>query len=257
MNIVNTGLALEPVTAAPPPAAPLALAAAVASSFGSHQISVLPRGIADQGTVVPCCVSCALAGAMESLHADWPALAPLFHYYATRFENAGADFDGSLLLDSGMATLLVQGICRRELHDLPFTPESAAKRPSAAAFADGGARVLARMGRRVPWLEPGGLSKAAWIREQLDQDRPVILGFSLPRGYPDGFLDADRQWLDANATGVAANGHCALAIGYSDARRAFRIQDSLGAGRFDRGCWWMGYTIANSSVLQSAFSLIR
>src|ERR1035441_9935000 len=100
----KTGLALAPLTATVSPAAPIVLSAAVAANPKSYEIATRPRCVIDQGSLL-CCVSCALASAMEATNPYWPAMAPLFHYYVTRFENAGADTDGSLHLDSGLATL--------------------------------------------------------------------------------------------------------------------------------------------------------
>ena len=251
---VKTGLVLPAATASVSPAAPFALASAIAANAKSYQIASLPRTVFDQRDVL-CCVSCALASAMETINPAWPELSPLFHYHVTRYENAGADADGSLLLESGVATLGMQGICRQDLHAFAFDAGGAAAAPSPTAYDDASTRVLRRSGIRSRTLLLTGTSIAAEMREQLDQDRPVVAAFRLPAGYPDSFLNPQIQWDDSTAP-LAANGHCALIFGYNDFRRAFHIQDSRGRDRFDAGCWWLGYDVVDSRILQNAYSLL-
>ena len=193
---------------------------------------------------------------MEMLNPSWPALAPLFHYYVTRYEDGGADADGFLYLDSGLASLTSAGICREDLHRPPFTVAGAATKPSPAAYADALMRALGRRGVQLRYLPISGPSKAAWIREQLCQNRPVVIGIQLPMSYPTAFLNQNFEWLDPDRFPRSASGHCVLAIGYNDARGAIHIQDSRGTGQFDRGCWWMGYRVADSSIIQDAYCLI-
>jgi hypothetical protein len=250
---IKPGLSLPTATADVSPVAPLVLAAAVGAAAKTAQIPNLPRGVVDQANL-PCCVSCALAAAMEAIHPSWPALAPLFHYYVTRYENAGADVDGSLILESGLATLNQQGISSHDLHALPYTVAGAATKPLAEAYADALTRLLGRIGRRARALQVSGPSAAAWIREQLDQDRPVVMAFQLPAGYPSAFLNSDKEWRDTGP--MASDGHCVLVFGYSDSRRAFHLQDSRGPNQFENGRWWIAYSVVDSSVLQNAYSLI-
>jgi hypothetical protein len=33
------------------------------------------------------------------------------------------------------------------------------------------------------------------------------------------------------------------------------VQDSQGTALFDRGCWWIGYNIADSAIVSTAFYL--
>jgi hypothetical protein len=251
---MNPGLSLEPMLASVSASAPFSLAAAVAGTGGSHQISRLPGGIFDQG-VLPCCVSCALSSAMEVALPEQLSLAPLFHYHVTRFDNAGAADDGSLVFESGMGTLLNQGICQKRLHDLPLDGASALARPSDDAFRDGRSRALRRVGKRAPWEQPTGISNAVWIRDRLNEDRPVIVGFQLPQSYPGSFLDTQHRWADPNGMPLSGKGHCVIAVGYTDGL-GFRIQDSRGPETFDRGYWWMGYAIVDSPIFQGAYCLL-
>jgi hypothetical protein len=255
MEPINQGYAPPPVVPTISAAAPLVRAAAVSATLSACQLPAQPRAVLNQADV-PCCVSCALAGAMEILHPDWPPLAPLFHYFVTRHDNRGADSFGFLFLDAALLTLTNQGICKLASHSPPFTLEGAAVRPSSPAFADAMGRRLVRQGLRFRYQPLVGGSRVALIREQIRAGHPVVIGLTLPLGYPESFLDANQEWLDPLSPARSASHHCVLVRGYRDARQTLRIQDSRGNfPRFDNGCWWMGYRVADSSIIQEAYSL--
>jgi hypothetical protein len=248
---IKTGLAPIPTPAEISRAAPFALAGAVAAGATQYEIP-RPRDVFNQGNSF-CCVSCALAGAMESLHPSWPALSPVFHYHVTRYDNSGADTDGQLFLDSALGTLAAQGICRQDLHPVPFTDDGPGLRPSAEAYSDALTHVLPRDGKRPRWKLVSGPSVSAAIRDELNLDHPVVIAFRLPCDCSKWLLPPAYEWRDPIP--LAANGHCALIFGYSDSRRAFHVHDSRGSDKFNAGCWWMAYSIIDSPVLQAAYSL--
>lgn len=249
----NLGYAPPPVVPTISGAAFAVRAASVLADLSERQLPARPRAILDQANV-PCCVSCALAGAMEILHPGWPPLAPLFHYFVTRHDNRGADSSGFLFLDDALLTLTNQGICKQASHPQLFTPEGAAVRPSPPAFADALERRLPRDGLRFRFTPLVGGSRAALIREQIRAKHPVVIGLTLPAEYPLSFLNTNREWLDPLP--LSASHHCVLVLGYSDARRAFRIRDSRGERKnFDDGGWWMGYRIVDSPAIQEAYTI--
>jgi hypothetical protein len=243
------------MTASLSPAAANARGAAINANYSSYHIPVKPHSVVNQGKL-PCCVSCAISVAMEVIHPEWPSLAPLFHYYVTRYDNGGADPDGFLVLDSAIATLTDQGICRLNLHPLPYTIDAAAKKPSPEAYADGLNRRLLRKGFFFQYEQCLETSRVAWIRERLRKNFPVVVGLRLPNSYPDKFLDNTFSWQDPEPSRFSpGSGHCVVVLGYDDLRYALRIQDSLGKGRFDGGCWWLGYRVVDSSMVQEVYSL--
>lgn len=192
---------------------------------------------------------------MEVLNPSWPTLAPLFHYYVTRYEQGGADEDGFLYLKNALETLASAGICRGSLYNYPFTVAGSQTQPSPAAYTDGLARALARRGLRNRYAPSTSASTTAWTRDRLRLNCPVVLGIRLPLSYPKTFLNDRFEWLDPEAPG-SSSGHCVLVVGYSDARQALRIQDSRGKSAFDGGGWWMGYRVADSAVVQEAYALL-
>jgi len=231
-----------------------ARAAAIAAAPGEHMLLPGPRTFYDQQKV-PCCVSCALASAMEALNPSWPRLAALFHYYVCNFERGLGDPNGSLPLGSATITPLgVEGVCESVDYPVPFTIAGASTPPSQVAFDDAKMHRLAGDGSSLRFRRLTGTSIAAAVRDALNQEHPVVIGFTLPVGYPDRFLDSSYAWNDpmiARDTG----GHCVTAVGFSDARSAVRIHDCQGASAFDRGRWWMGYRILDSTFVGDAFSL--
>jgi hypothetical protein len=256
MTTVNKGYALRSMVATLSAAAAAVRTAEISSNPSSYEIPVKPRGVIDQ-LRLPCCVSTALSSAMEVLNPSSPQLAPLFHYYVTRFDNGGADASGSLYLENGLSTLTFQGICREDLHRQPYTEEGAVKKPSDDAYLDGKARALGRRQLRVRYSQSEGPSKVVWIREQLRNNCPILLGMQLPDGYPNLFLESDLVWRDPDKPPRTLNGHCVYVFGYDDGRQALHVQDSQGRRKgFENGCWWMGYRVVDSTVVHEVYRLI-
>jgi hypothetical protein len=250
----NQGYALPAITQSVSVVAPIVRSAAIDATVGTHELRVRPRVVIDQRGL-PCCVSCALGSAMEAMDAVAPPLSPLFHYYVTRYDHGGADADGFLYLDDGLDTLTNEGISRKELHSVPFTPTGAATRPCLEAYADGLTRALGLNGLSPRYMQLAGLSRVAAIREELSKEHPVVIGIQLPVGYPESFLNSRFEWLDPNNPPRSLAGHCVLAVGYDDSRTCLHIQDSRGSGIFEKGLWWMGYRVVDSSVIQDVYSL--
>lgn len=252
---VNPGLALPRLTTSATAAAGPVRVAEIVANPSRHELQVKARDVVDQGTL-PCCVSTALGAAMEILNPSWPALAPLFHYYVTRFDRGGADAGGFLFLIDGLATLTRDGICRKELHPQPYTVVGASTKPSVEAYADAKRRALRRLNDHARFSPAVGSSKVVWIREQLRNECPVVLGMQMPLGYPKAFLNEKMEWLDPDKPPRTLAGHCVLVTGYDDSRQALHIQDSRGIEAFDEGRWWMGYLVVDSTVVQQVYRLI-
>jgi hypothetical protein len=251
----NQGYALAAMTPSVSVVAPVVRRAAIEATAGSYELSNKSRSVINQKDL-PCCVSCALTSAMEVMDTSDPVLSPLFHYYVTRYDNGGANADGFLNLDDGLDTLTNEGICSRALHSPPFTLAGAATKPSAEAYADALTRALGRRGVRLRYTPLGGTSMVVAIREELAQNRPVVIGIQLPMGYPASFVNSRFEWLDPANPPLSQSGHCVLAVGYNDLRTCLHIQDSRGNALFENGLWWMGYRVVDSAVVQEAYSLI-
>jgi hypothetical protein len=250
----SSGYVVPEVSASGSASAAIVRFAAIRADGSGFTLPVTPRRIVDQG-VLDCCASCALGAGMETLNGAWPALAPLFHYYVTRYERGGAAPDGSLFLRDALNSLAVAGICRSDLHQVPFTQAGAATKPTSAAYTDAKVRALAKRGLRSRYTQCTSSSVVAWARDQLKRNCPVVLGLVLPMGYPKTFLNSRFEWLEPGVP-ASDSGHVVLVVGYSDLRQALRIFDSRGSQVFDGGQWWMGYRVADSDVVREAWCLL-
>src|SRR4051812_47732789 len=104
---LKPGFKLPEITANVSPAASILRATEISARPDRHELSARPKTVYNQLSM-PCCVSCAMTSAMESLATASPALSPLFHYHVTRFDNHKAEQDGSLLMEDGLNTLRFQ-----------------------------------------------------------------------------------------------------------------------------------------------------
>lgn len=228
-----------------PLAAAIIRAASLPSPSFTHELNIRPRNIVNQRDI-PCCVSAALGAAMETLHPDWSNLAPLFHYYIARFRTGSADADGFLDLAKSFLTLSTFGICSHDLHPVEYTESGMRTPPTSDAFSDGQRRALRNF--VYPCNE---VSKSSWMKKQLAMNYPVIIGFSLPAGYRESFSKRDFAWMDLDKQPSSRGKHCVFVFGYDETRQAFHIQDCQGIESFNRGCWWLGYSVSDNVVIEA------
>ena len=248
-------------TGAPVSASPAA-ALLRASALGRPREELLPHPerVFDQSDV-NCCVSCAIASAMEILNPEWPDLAPLFHFWVARFDAIGAaDPHGNLYLDGGLQVATSDGVCRyrdhsAEEHGAAFTHSGAQVQPRLSAYTDARQRRLPRLGPYPGYRKITGGSRYNQIKGLIDGGQPALLGLILPRAYPKDFLDSSGRWLDPEVPGDNVYRHCVLATGYNDAKSALRVLDSRGPDEFDHGSWWIGPRVVDSSAVEEVFAL--
>jgi len=236
------------------------LSATVAAAPGITSLVTLPRVVRDQRDT-ECCVSCAVAGAVETLHTSSDTMSPVFHYYVTRFVKGASDAQGRLKVDDAIATLITHGICREADHASVFDDAGIRRSPAQAAFSDAARRILQRRGLTFPVQEIASISRAADIRSHLRDGHPVILVFTLPMGYPSAFLNSANEWMIPGVPPGSSSHHCVLAVGFDDlrgegsVRGAVRVWDSAGTRPSKDGTWWLGYRVLDSDVTQQAFAL--
>jgi hypothetical protein len=254
---VSTGL--QP-PATPVDASPHAATVRAAHLTGSREMFMLPvtpRALRDQRGL-EACVSCASAAAMEVRDRGAPVLSAMSHYHLARVETHLGNAQGRLTLEEGLATLQNAGICSQHLHDAPMTDAGLTVPLTPDARADARRNRLLRQGLFPPFEPIGSGSRVIGIRHHVKRQRPVLLGFRPPRAYPDRFLFGDHQWDDPSVE-LLPDGHCVVVIGFDDVRQALRVQDSRGNHpKFQEGCWWMGYAVADSpAILVAASVMVR
>jgi hypothetical protein len=220
-------------------------------SVERHMLSA-PRTVFDQAAL-DCCVSCSLAAAAEVEHPSGPKLAAIFHYHTAKFDESVPMPGNRMSLDDGLATLAARGVCDRSLHTAEYTVEGWKSKPSAGAYLDALTRRLPTTPFSNPYFQISHVSRAVEIRAQLKRGRPVVVGFTLPQGYRSSVPNASHTWDDPNVP-LSSSLHCVLIFGFDDVRSAFRVQDSQGTSLFDGGRWWLGYNVADSPIILSAYS---
>ena len=220
-----------------------------------HMLPVKAREVRDQGAM-EACVSCASAAAMEIRDRQAPTLSAMGHYRTARVDRRLGNSVGRLTVFDGITTLEGAGICSHVLHSAPMTDEGLATPLTAAARTDGRRHLLTRRAFFPGWDTITGGSRAMGIRGHLKDDFPVLMGFRLPRDYPQDFLGPDGVWDDPSIP-LTPDGHCVVVIGFNDFKQALCIQDSRGDHeKFEEGCWWMGYAVADSAAIVVAVSLM-
>jgi hypothetical protein len=192
---------------------------------------------------------------MEAANRGWPELAPLFHYYMTRYETQnGADANGFLDMQKAKSALEDHGICRETNHRREFVATDAARAPNGVARVD----ARRQRPRGLNWERP--ISGPQWvtsITDELRRDNPVVIRFRMPFGYPrSDFLNALGEWKDPAVPGLSTTQHVALCVENNPTKTALRIWDSQGdKPQFNNGTWWMSYRVANGGAILSAFGI--
>lgn len=224
-----------------PAAAPLAVASAIP---GRPSVKLRgPRAIVDQENVA-CCISCALATCLESLHSTYPALAPLFHYVQALSSARVVTADNlqrGLTIAEGRSALVTHGMAEVRLHSHPYRAPQAATAPTAEAVRDG----LTRVGRPDRLTGVGffrsidlQLDPVGEIKRALLQSKPVLFGIHLTSGRQR--LRAGQPRLDPVGA-REANQHAVACLGFDDNENSFIIQDSFGADFGQGGQWYLPY----------------
>ena len=209
----------------------------------------------DQGTIVPCCVSIAIATAMEILDRSRPqtALSALFHYYTARSAPGRL---GLIDFRTGLQEAVMTGICKAQLHAPAFDEAGAMKRPSEPAYKDAERQRLAGFDpgtRRMQYEVVDDADIVNGCRRALASEFPVLIGFWLTSAY--GALSSAGPVHGSPPEEPSSQGHAVVAVGYDDARGAVRIKDSRGDGFADRGAWWLPYDLLTTRLVHEAWVL--
>jgi hypothetical protein len=253
MPVQATGGLLGPATPMPTAHADTAAVVRAAHLAGSTERHMLPapRTVFDQAGL-ECCVSCALTAATEIKHPG-SALAAIFHYHAAKYNEPVFMPGGRMSVDDGFNTLVARGVCLQSLHSAAYTAAGWASVPPQAAYSDALNRRLPTSIFSAGYYSLTQIPRSVEIRDRLRLDRPVIIGFALPQGYPASVPGPSNIW-DNVSVQLSPDLHVVVAIGFDDMKMAIKVQDSRGNTAFDSGCWWMGYNVADSSIVSLAYT---
>lgn len=213
-------------------------------------IVALPtRQILDQGTV-NCCLSCALASAMEAADRTSPALAPLFHFY---FAGGQSALTAGVTVSQAQGALLQRGICALTRHPYRIAVDNVGRTPDADALTDGARRrpIDADSGT-LQWKPMSTAAPGTWVR-MLSAGYPIVITLQTNADYHA--LTAASPTLRGNAGPYDSTGHASTVIGCRDRDRLFIVQDSRGTAFGAHGQWFLPYDLCTSPFIVLAFAL--
>ena len=242
MTIVGTGCGISPFDGRDLIFKPEEIGLEPAPSKNKVRLK-LPWQPIDQGEV-PCCVSIAVVTCMEILDVQKPPtvqLSVLFHYYITPKDQR----TGELNLSEAFYTAAKKGVCPLEFHDHPITHEGAKIEPTLEARTK--AEKFCLVGydprRRRKRFYRIDVDKIEDWRAALFAGRGVAFAFYLTGGYFDIQENGNVHGDVKGKPSINSSLHAVVAVGYDDTKKALLIRDSQGGEKFDKGHWWLPYSL--------------
>jgi len=235
-----------------PTLSPLALQVALqqSGSYPPEFFLTPPSVIVNQGSVLPCCVSCAIATCVEVLNPGWEQLAPLYHFHMFDTMQGSPSSFVDMTLDEGLNLLASAGICLYRYYNSAYTPDGARTEPSPEATTDALTRTVPYDNNR----EVAGFSLlsdddriTAW-KNCLVGGRPILIGLYLTDQYRPTMTKLQGNLLPDQPHAVAV-------LGYRESESSFLVQDSRGPAFGIGGQWWLPYDVVESSVIEQAYAV--
>ena len=218
----------------------------------SADLSALMPQVYNQGLLSSCTAN-ALAAVVEfeQRRQGLPSFAPscpsrLYIYWFERAFEGTTDSDCGGRLRDGIKALAARGV-PRETH-WAYDDAKVCVEPSQAAQA------AAVMHKALKYEAlPQSLET---LKSVLVGGQPFCFGFSVYESFESQEV-AETGVMPMPAVGEAlCGGHAVVAVGYSDAKEAFKIRNSWSASWGDRGHVWMPYAYMVSPGLASDFWLV-
>jgi len=158
----------------------------------------------------------------------------LFVYWNARNEDGSTNEDAGTYIRSGFKAMNKHGLCHEKLHPYDDALSSVIKKPSKDAYEDGLKNVT---------VQYAAVNQNEYdIKATLVSGAAVVFGFTV---YNSFF----GSW--SNSTGIMplpkknegiAGGHCVIIVGYDDAKKCFKCQNSWGNNWGIGGYFWMPYS---------------
>lgn len=146
----------------------------------------------------------------------------LFIYYNEREIEGTINEDAGAEIRDGIKSVVSLGYCSEP--DFPYDISTFTNKPSATAYANA-RQELVMTYQRV-------MIRAYSIQEALVMGFPVIVGFTVY----DSFMTSTGGNIPMPSAGeTIAGGHCVIVVGYDQATRLFKFQNSWGTGWGDGG----------------------
>lgn len=206
----------------------------------------------DQGNIVDCCTSMALATAfqiLDSRNGIATRLAPLFHYF---FARQSPQHLGVVTMRQALRAATKSGFCRLELHDKPIDIRGALEKPSEVAIRDAADRKVIAYDANTGapgYFQTDGADRVSKWRSVLSQGYPVVAGIWLQRSY---WL---QQGMRKDEAQPSQGAHAVCIVGYDDSDGSFLVMDSRGSGFADGGNWRLSYEVASRNRIIESWGI--
>jgi C1A family cysteine protease len=138
---------------------------------------------------------------------------------------------GSSVL-AGLNLLKSQGVCTWS--SMPYTDEDCSTMPNPAQIAEAASYKISSYNRVT--------IETNTIKTYLANYKPVIVAGPVNKA----FVNLQKNQVLGKFTGKTLGGHCYCLVGYDDARKAFKFQNSWGPTWASDGYGWISYTYIKS-----------
>lgn len=158
-------------------------------------------------------------------------LSRLAAYYEARALEGTIEEDAGCYIRDAVKAMAKTGAGREPTW--PYRIPLFTRKPPAKFYASAKLCKVTRY-ERVP-------HKLQNIKEALARGYPVVFGFEVPESFmSDAVAKTGKMPMPRKGEAVEG-GHCVVAVGYDDARKAVRCRNSWGQGWGAKGDFWMPY----------------
>ena len=171
----------------------------------------------------------------------------LFIYYNERVIEGTVTQDSGAQVRDGIKSVATLGAPPET--DWPYDIQEFAQKPPAIAYSDGKLDLVSSYARVAQNLSQ--------MQGCLAEGYPFVFGFTVYESFESQTV-AETGIVPMPASGeTVVGGHCVVAVGYDDTKRAFIIRNSWGTGWGIKGYCLMPYEYLLSSSLASDFWTLR
>lgn len=171
----------------------------------------------------------------------------LFIYYNERVIEGTVNQDSGAQIRDGIKSVATLGAPPET--DWPYNINAFTDKPPASAYADAKLDLVTTYSRVTQNLTQ--------MQGCLAEGFPFVLGFTVYESFESQAV-AESGIVPMPTTGEKiVGGHCVVAVGYDDTKRAFIIRNSWGTGWGLQGYCYMPYEYLIASNLASDFWTIR
>lgn len=172
----------------------------------------------------------------------------LFIYYNERVIENSTGQDAGAQIRDGIKAVNAQGVCKETLW--PYIVQKFTVPPTPNCYQE----AILHKALSYARLDNGNLNA---LKSCLASGFPFVFGFQVFESF-EGPKVASTGILEMPHPGERCmGGHAVMCVGYDDARKAFLVRNSWGAGWGEKGYFWMPYEYMTTASLASDFWVIQ